>query len=449
MRGGEKTPHATLWLVEAEHQAAQNNLPIHVHSMSKPNIFIGSSVEGLKLAYAIQENLEYDAHCIVWSQGVFKLSGNTLSDLEKKGGEVDFAVFVCSPDDELLKRDEKGLAVRDNVIFELGLFIGKLGRERVFFVLPRNVEEIHFPTDLLGITQGTFDSSNVNGQKAALGPFCNKVRERVEALGKMQPSPQSDTKSTKSKDTKIEIEEGVWKYPEGTYRISLAPTVFFSNRIVDTFPGVRNGRWFTDPQEIINRLIRLFKEPFIFQDGDAYGVDTEPIWWIRGTSSMYIDKFKILGNNRVQIGSKELKIKRMLAYYATHYYRHFVYLEVQPEEPITNIINLQSHKETMLNLRNYASEWIGIAGDRIITLEEYEDGAAEIDGEIVRLPNAERRERFLTPYNFIIASKYSPFHNLRDKRKIEDVLNNILKGIDEPEKLINLAEKLEKNEYDY
>src|SRR5438270_13502808 len=124
----------------------------------KPRLFIGSSTEGLDIAYAIQENLEYDAVVTVWTQGIFQLSGNTLSDLINALFNIDFAIMVFKPDDISVIRDVQMSTVRDNIVFELGLFIGSLGKDRVFFVIPANENNFHIPTDLTGITPGEFQS---------------------------------------------------------------------------------------------------------------------------------------------------------------------------------------------------------------------------------------------------------------------------------------------------
>ena len=146
----------------------------------KPKIFIGSSVEGLNIAYAIQDNLQHDAYITVWDQGIFKLSSNTLDDLTKALTEFNFGIFVFKPDDITQIRQSNYNTVRDNVIFELGLFIGKLGKERVFFVLPNSVNDFHLPTDLLGITPGKYLDRPDENLKAALGPFCNQVRIQIK-----------------------------------------------------------------------------------------------------------------------------------------------------------------------------------------------------------------------------------------------------------------------------
>lgn len=147
----------------------------------KPRIFIGSSTEGLPISYAIQDNLQFDANVTVWTQGVFQLSSTTLDDLIKALGEFDFAIMVFNPDDLLIMRDKQVNSVRDNVIFELGLFIGRLGKENVFFVTPAGELSLHVPTDLLGVNGGQYSNNREDGNlKAALGPFCNQVREKIK-----------------------------------------------------------------------------------------------------------------------------------------------------------------------------------------------------------------------------------------------------------------------------
>jgi chaperonin GroEL len=150
-------------------------------------MFIGSSVEGLKIAYAIQENLDHEAEITVWSQGVFDLSVVSLDSLVRLLEAVDFGVFVFTPDDLLLMRGTEQRAVRDNVVFELGLFIGKLGRQRSFIVTPRGEQELHIPSDLAGLTPATYDPFRSDGNlQAALGAACNQVRRAVQNLGPIQ-----------------------------------------------------------------------------------------------------------------------------------------------------------------------------------------------------------------------------------------------------------------------
>lgn len=149
----------------------------------KPKVFIGSSTESLEIAYLIQENLEYDAQVTVWTQGIFKLSKSNLDSLIGSLAEFDFAIFVFQPDDIVQIRDNSYKAVRDNLIFELGLFIGRLGIEKVYFLIPRSIQNLHLPTDILGITPGTYDDIREDGNlQASLGPFCNQIRKTLKSF---------------------------------------------------------------------------------------------------------------------------------------------------------------------------------------------------------------------------------------------------------------------------
>jgi predicted nucleotide-binding protein len=157
-------------------------------TLSKPRLFVGSSREHLDTAYAVQEELERDAEVTVWTQGIFDLSKYTLDALTDTLDNVDFGVFVLAPDDVVMMRDEVSRVARDNVIFELGLFIGRLGRDRSFIFTPRGAEELHLPTDLLGITPALYDADRTDGNLvAALGPACNKVRKSLRTLGSVKP----------------------------------------------------------------------------------------------------------------------------------------------------------------------------------------------------------------------------------------------------------------------
>lgn len=150
----------------------------------KPSIFVGSSVESLDTAYAIQENLEHDAEVTVWTQGIFDLSKYTLDALVDQLDESDFGVFVFSPDDVERIRGKTVATARDNIVFELGLFVGRLGKERSLILLPRGCEDLHLPTDLLGITPGMFEAKRQDGNLvAALGPACSKIRKLLRRFG--------------------------------------------------------------------------------------------------------------------------------------------------------------------------------------------------------------------------------------------------------------------------
>lgn len=177
--------------------------------MIKPKLFIGSSVEGLNIAYAVQENLAHNAEITVWPQGIFDLSKTAMSSLIQTIDRMDFAAFIFSPDDQAVIRGEEHQIARDNVLFELGLFIGKLSMERCFFLVPKEVE-VKLPTDLLGINPAKYETQRTDSNyNAATGPACNEIRKRITNLGSIgddEKEPQSyadfrQNLSTEKKDS--------------------------------------------------------------------------------------------------------------------------------------------------------------------------------------------------------------------------------------------------------
>lgn len=150
----------------------------------RPQVFVGSSTESRPLAYAIQQSLDDYADVTVWDQNVFRLTKSTLENLLERLTASDFAIFVFAPNDVLKIRNERLKAVRDNVLFELGLFMGYLGRDRTYVVAPKGEKKLRIPIDLLGVTIGRFNSERHDrNMRAAMGPFCEQVREEIAQLG--------------------------------------------------------------------------------------------------------------------------------------------------------------------------------------------------------------------------------------------------------------------------
>lgn len=95
----------------------------------KKRIFIGSSSEALNVANAIKAELEKKKKfdCVVWEH-LFDLTEETYRTLVKKVITFDFAIFIASPDDVVIKKKDCDIktSARDNVFLEIGLFTGSL-----------------------------------------------------------------------------------------------------------------------------------------------------------------------------------------------------------------------------------------------------------------------------------------------------------------------------------
>lgn len=146
-------------------------------------VFIMSSAEGLPVAREIQTALSHGRILpIVWTNGVFWLSDYPLDSLEEALDASDFAIAVAHPDDTTESRGQVQKSPRDNVIFELGLFMGRLTRQRTVLVEPRE-GRIKLPSDLRGITTAVYRNGNQRDLAANLGPACTEIIKLIEAAG--------------------------------------------------------------------------------------------------------------------------------------------------------------------------------------------------------------------------------------------------------------------------
>jgi hypothetical protein len=103
-------------------------------------------------------------------------------------------------------------------------------------------------------------------------------------------------------------------------------TIEFAGRFAQAFPGVRGIAWFDNPDDVKQRLEKLFEAPLVYSDAT-------PVWWF-GDGSLQIESFRSLAPclylmNRVE----ELKIRRIAAVHGRSYYQSFVYVECGPLPP--------------------------------------------------------------------------------------------------------------------
>lgn len=148
----------------------------------QPKLFIMSSSEALEIAKAIEAGLKPDVWTKRWDDGVFFAGGYPLEVLERQVAESDFAVAVAEPDDIIETRGKKQPTVRDNVLFELGLFMGKLTRYRTILVHPK-VNDLKLPSDLYGLTLVQYEEGELSTVHDRVKPACAKIREVVQRLG--------------------------------------------------------------------------------------------------------------------------------------------------------------------------------------------------------------------------------------------------------------------------
>lgn len=132
-------------------------------------VFIGSSTEAhesgllLEIAKIIED---CNMIPIRWNQSpsIFKAGKFTLENLEEiqQREQISASIFIYTSDDKTWYRGKSVGKPRDNVVFEHGLFSGKLGRTKSIIVKSGNVR---LPSDLSGVTHIDFsEGKKANGE---------------------------------------------------------------------------------------------------------------------------------------------------------------------------------------------------------------------------------------------------------------------------------------------
>ncbi len=154
-------------------------------SSSRPRVFVGSSTEGKPMAERLHALLTEFARPRLWPNA-FRLSQNFLDEILRQAHECEFGVFLMPADDMIVKRGMTQAAARDNVLFELGVFLGALGKDRAFFVFcGDNPPEL--PSDLHGINAGTFPNGPLSDASDVLRPVAVKIHDAIQHMMPISP----------------------------------------------------------------------------------------------------------------------------------------------------------------------------------------------------------------------------------------------------------------------
>jgi predicted nucleotide-binding protein/phosphoserine phosphatase len=162
---------------------AFESLPTRQTSVLSPDgkarVFIGSSGEGKEWARAVQVELEDQGggtiEATVWPQNDGSIGKTVIDNLLDATVNFDYAVLVLSPDDLTQSRHGHYSVPRDNVVFECGLFIGALGKDRVFLVTASGDDTVKIPSDLGGVIYKPIPSREDGNVRAAVSGSCMDI----------------------------------------------------------------------------------------------------------------------------------------------------------------------------------------------------------------------------------------------------------------------------------
>lgn len=248
--------------------------------MPKPRLFIGCATESLDWARALQEELERYAEVEIWQQGIFDLNTAVFQSLINNTNVFDFACFIFQSQGTLKSRTGEYKVANENVLFETGLFLGRLGAKRVFVIRDRH-EKPELPSDFNGIVTLSFDSeSGYSSRRSRLGACTPTIIKKIQELGRMESRRQR-------------------RVPETLERGDVARIDFIADASLETNQ---------ERHAYINKLKELIQGRLPVPTRYYYASEKGANFWIRmcreRSYHFYFDSFQLLQNKSKEIASQ-------------------------------------------------------------------------------------------------------------------------------------------------
>jgi hypothetical protein len=183
--------------------------------MDQTKIFIASSEKAQRLAEVIRDEVNLDDNCQAqtWKDALESCGAQSkIEALERWIGTYDFAVILFSAGDLWAKQAGMELKSRDDCIFEAGLFMATLGRQRC--LLLSSVEIGALPSDLGGITYMKFvepdDLMNYGKCRPPAQLAAGQIKARVQQIASDQsPGRRPLTRQDILKRERMESQGGM------------------------------------------------------------------------------------------------------------------------------------------------------------------------------------------------------------------------------------------------
>ncbi len=263
-----------------------------MYKIYKPKIFLGSSFEALPIVKKAASRLRDHFEVCEWDNDVFENGKVTINVLIERAAEFDYALMLFMPDDILLSKGRKYGVTRDNVIFETGIFMRVLGKQRVAIVIGDLTSEqnkkipTRFLSDMDGVTylhrfqipQSKFDVNNLGNKiDTEINTFCDKLIDKIKkdknsqgirALKDSYFQTQEDLRRMVEKD-ELDFELPILKWRIDTER--------------EKYQKIKGGNWeiIADDNYPYMRLVFMNLMDTL-EKGDKYFTVTNLKFWSKG-----------------------------------------------------------------------------------------------------------------------------------------------------------------------
>lgn len=404
---------------------------------SKLSIFLCHASEDKKTVRALYERLHADSFD-VWLDDEKLLPGQDWELEIRKAIRQSNVVIVCLSTNSLTK---EGFIQKE---IKIALNVAEEKPEGTIFIIPVRLEDCEIPDRLSKWQYVDFFAED--GYERLTKSLIKRASDLVGKISKTKGKTNKDHNDNSSEESRSDI--GVSFDSQGKSIITITPTVFFDHRLRSAFPGIRGLNLFENSKEALDRLEILLRYPLKFDEGQGYEVMTDPVWWFRGSQASSIRSLLRLNENKFVLDDNELSIKKFGVFRSDFYWQSFIYIETYGEEPIGIYSHTQDTLENMVGNWGYADEEYAIFDGTPISRESYDDGAAVIEGKVIDIMGAELRVRYLTDYNFVIASKFSPINSMEFQRNSKQFFDGILGGTHQLDNLLNYITQLPRHRKD-